>query len=66
MLDNKENIEKNMGLEQLIFTIVSFSTIVTPEIHPKVYIEAVELYCLFLNTFPTVKTETSLDFVLSV
>ena len=54
-----------MNLEQLTLTIVSFSTIVTPFINPQVYLEAVELYCLFLNKFPMVKQETSLEFVLS-
>ena len=49
-----------MTLEQLTMTIVSFSTIVTPFINPKVYLEAVELYCMFLNKFPLVKQETSL------
>jgi len=28
-------------------------------------LEGVELFCLFLNTFPAIKNEASLDFLLS-
>ena len=32
---------------------------------PTVYLQAADLYCLFLNSFPAVQAETSLDFLLS-
>lgn len=65
-LDNKENIEKSTSLEELTETIVTFSTLLSPSsIHPSVYLEGVELFCLFLNTFPAIKNEASLDFLLS-
>ena len=64
-LDNKDNIQQGTGLEQLTLGVVSFSTTISPHASPTVYLQAADLYCLFLNSFPAVQAETSLDFVLS-
>lgn len=41
-----------------------FSTLINKQSHPSVYIESIELFCLFLNTFPEVKKDVSLNFML--
>jgi hypothetical protein len=50
-LDNKENIEKSIGLEQITTTFIQFSTVMSPETQPLVYITVIDLYCLLLNKF---------------
>ncbi len=53
-----------MKIEELTELIVMFATLISRQAHPLVYIESVELFCLFLNIFPEVKKEASLDFML--
>lgn len=64
LIDNKENIKTTMRIEDLTETIVLFSTLISKQSHPSVYMESVELFCLFLNTFPEVKKDASLEFML--
>jgi hypothetical protein len=54
-IDNKDSIKANMKIEELTELIVVFATLISRQAHPLVYIESLELFCLFLNTFPEVR-----------
>ena len=64
-MDNKENIEKSIGLEQITTTFIQFSTVMSPETQPLVYIAVIDLYCLLLNKFLKDSEDISIEYILN-
>ena len=64
-LDNKESVEKCLGVEQLTTAIIQFSTIVSGETQPSVYLSIVELYCMLLKKYIKDSEDISIQFIVN-
>lgn len=64
IIDNKENIINTIKIQELVETIIIFTTLISRQSHPMVYVQSVELFVLFMNTFNEVQKDISLDFML--
>lgn len=64
-LDNKESVEKCIGVDQLTTTIIQFSTIMTYDTQPLVYLSIIDLYCMLLKKYIRDSEDISIQFIVS-
>lgn len=64
-LDHKESVEKCLGVDQLTTAIIQFSTMVSEETQPLVYLSIIELYCMLLKKYIKDSEDISIQFIVN-
>lgn len=64
-LESKESVEKCLGVEQLTTAVIQFSTTVTEDTQPLVYLAIVELYCMLLKQYIRGSEDISIQFIVN-
>lgn len=63
--DSRERLEKVMSVDQLTTSLIQFSTTLSEDTQPSLYIAAVDLFCLLLTRFLQDSEEIGVEFILN-